>query len=473
MRAIFGAIITTIGLMAGLIGAPASSAANSFATNPLGFAYNFTDGAPMAKARYSHPTGMVITGRCNRYQQGFADARAAGAEVLAYLNASQRPDSPVCAADTEFYGGDLSQTPLWPTPSYGQRVNWAGTHLTDMRVGSAWVDQVVDYIEHLMVEDRVDGVFLDDVGARLWTELSGWEDTKGSNVWTQAEKDAWTAGQVDLVRRLDASRRALNPRFILVNNNLWQGAGTLGRGGEPYVDGICLEHHSWSSDFHKAEAGRAFSNLGHRRVLVIALSTAEAQQWAGVQGVTHVSDQTTAMGYGIPSPPPIGFNRLTDRPKQFGRLDVAPTPSGGMLANHKRGSKFTLVEKGTLLRFSAYLDGAGGSAGSQTVRMVLYRDSGGVPGTLVAQSGTTTITAGSTGRWVSFAASATALDPGAYWIVIHTGDTAGVSRNRGGDGPANWYGNADPFSDGPANPFGTGTTGTGTLSINVSYTVGY
>ena len=49
----------------------------------------------------------------------------------------------------------------------------------------------------------------------------------------------------------------------------------------------------------------------------------------------------------------------------------------------------------------------------------------------------------------------------------------GVTRNRGGDGAANWYGNADAFADGAANPFGTGTAGTGTLSVNASYTVGY
>ena len=80
---------------------------------------------------------------------------------------------------------------------------------------------------------------------------------------------------------------------------------------------------------------------------------------------------------------------------------------------------------------------------------------------------------GSVGRWVTFTAPATPLDPGAYWIVIHTGPTGGVARNRGDGTASNWYGNPDAFADGASNPFGAGTSGTGTLSVYVKYTVGY
>jgi hypothetical protein len=106
--------------------------------------------------------------------------------------------------------------------------------------------------------------------------------------------------------------------------------------------------------------------------------------------------------------------------------------------------------------------------------MVLYRDSGGTPGTRVAESNTVaTIAAGAAGGWVNFTAPATTLNPGDYWIVFHTGATGGVARNRGGDGAANWYGNnTDVFADGPGSTFGTGTTGTGTLSVTATYTVG-
>jgi hypothetical protein len=417
---------------------------------------------------------MLVTGRCNRYAPEFAAARANGAEILAYLNAPERPDSPGCALDTEFYMGDPSRVPLWPYPTDnpGTRVNWPGTHMADITVGSVWANHVVTYVENLMRENKVDGVFLDVIGARVWHPNANW----GS--WSQTEKDAWAGGAVDLVRRIDATRRAINPRFIVVNNSPWDinhdtPAGSLN--GEQYVDGICIEHHSPTGAYHQRVAGKPYSNLGHRRVLAIANSTAEAQQWATVQGVTHVSDQHGDRAYQQVTPPPIGFNRLTDRPKTFGRTTIGATSSAGMAADQKRGSKFTLPDKATLLRLSAYLDGLGGpTTGQQTVRMVLYKDTNGVPDSLRAQSNIVTITPGTTGRWVNFTTPATPLDPGQYWIVIHTGATQGIVRNRGGDGPDNWYGlNTDTFADGPSNPFGTGASGTGTLSVKATYTVGY
>jgi len=470
MRTTLIAVLATVSLASGLAGTPTASAANTYLTNPLGFAYGSVTGV----AQYGHPTGMLVTGRCNRYAPEFAAARANGAEVLAYLNAANRPDEATnCALDNGFYMGDPSRVPLWPYPTDnpGSRVNWQNTHMADIRAGSVWADYVVSYVEDLIREGKVDGVFLDDLGARPWSSTAAW------GTWSQTEKDAWAAGSVDIVRRIDALRRAINPRFIVVNNNTWDinrdtPANSLN--GERYVDGICIEHHDPAGEYHQRIAGKPYGNLGHRRLLIIANTTTEAQQWATVQGVTHVSDQHGTGGYQQVTPPPIGFHRLTDRPKTFGRTTIAATPSSGMSADFKRASKFTLADKATLLRFAAYLDGNGGVAGTQSVRMVLYRDNAGVPGGFVAQSSSVSISSGSAGRWVSFTAPATALDPGAYWIAIHTGATEGVARNRGGDTPGNWYGNADTYTDGASNPFGNpGAPGTGTLSVYVTYTVGY
>jgi hypothetical protein len=437
----------------------ARAAANTLLTNP-GFSYSSTNGS----SQYAHPSGILITGHCNRYAPEFAQARANGAEVLAYLNVMQRNDETLCALDDDFYGGPPGSTPLWP---YAPRVNWPGTHMIDITVGSSWTDRAVAYNENLMRENKVDGVFLDDIGTRVWTASSEWDS------WPLAEKQAWAEGAKDIVKRLDEKRRAINPRFIIVNNNVWDIPALVPQGidvrdAEQYVDGICIEHQSPSSAFHQRVAGKPYGNLGHRRVIAAAVSTADAQQWATVQGVTHVSAQ---QNYGTVTPPPIGFHRLTDRPKVFGRTSIATTASAGMTTNQKRGSKFTLPDKATLLGFSAYLDGLGATTGSQAVRMVVYKDNNGVPGGKWAQSNVVNIAAGSAGRWVDFTAPATPLDPGQWWIVIHTGDTGGVARNRG-DGANNWYGNADAFSDGPSNPFGSGATGNGTLSVKISYTVG-
>lgn len=272
------------------------------ATNPLGIALKTTNNVQL----YAKPTGMLITGRCNAADPAFQAARKKGAEVLMYVAPVERPDNHVCAPDTKFYLNNIAEVPLWPFPSYGMRYKFPGTRLTDMRPGSAWILHVVKYVEGLMREGKVDGVFLDSVGARPWASLAEW----GS--WSQAEKDAWTDGNVDLVRRLDAKRRAINPYFIIVNNNVWDRGDSRGLAGERYVDGIALEHPKVGSAYHKKYVAKPFGNLGQRRVLIIANNRAEAQQWAKVPGVTHVSDQTTAQ-YKYPNPPAVPFSYLGDR----------------------------------------------------------------------------------------------------------------------------------------------------------------
>jgi len=270
------------------------------AANPLGIAYSQTTNSTL----YAKPTGMVIAGRCNRYSSAFQTVRTKGGEVLAYLNATARPDHNVCALDTGFYMNNIGAVPLWPYPSYGQRFAWSGTNFADIRAGSKWILWVVSYVEKLMREGKVDGVFLDGVGARPWGQ-SQW------STWPQWEKDKWTDGNIDLVRRLDAKRRAINPNFIIVNNNVWDRGDSRGYAAEKYVDGIVLEHPTAGvKPYHQAQAAHTFSNLGHRRVLVIARDTAEARIWAGVKGVTHVSNQMT---YKYPSVPVITFKALTDR----------------------------------------------------------------------------------------------------------------------------------------------------------------
>lgn len=272
------------------------------AANPLGFAYASTTNVSL----YAKPTGVVVTGRCNRYQAAFANVRSKGGEVLAYLNFANRPNNHVCDLDEQFYMGNYGAVPLWPWPSYGQREIYANTKMADVRKGGKWANYAVAYVEKLMRERKVDGVFLDTLGARPWG-LSEW------NTWSLTEKNAWTDGVVDFVRRVDAKRRAINPNFIIVNNNIWtrSDGSTRALVARQYVDGITLEHPTlWLKEFHRNQVDDAFSNLGHRRVFVVARSTDEARAWAGVKGVTHVSNQLT---YKQPTAPVVGFQVLNDR----------------------------------------------------------------------------------------------------------------------------------------------------------------
>jgi hypothetical protein len=273
------------------------------ASNPMGIAFNSTTNV----SKYGKSTGVLLTGRCNRYNEAFQTARKNGAEILAYLDAAERPDHAICSLDTAFYMGSLGKVPLWPYPSYGTRVNYPNHHMTDLRKGSAWSNWVVSYVEKLMRENKVDGVFLDVIGGRVWTSLSGW------NNWPQSQKDAWTDGAVDLVRRLDAKRRAIRPTFLIINNNVWDRGNSKdlrGYAGEKYVDGVMLEHPPVTSAFHINYAKRAFGNLGQRRVIVVAKSATDAKTWASRAGVTHVSPQ---IDYRYPPSPVVSFHYLGDR----------------------------------------------------------------------------------------------------------------------------------------------------------------
>jgi hypothetical protein len=284
-----------------LLSTVAATSAN--AANPAGIAFSKQTNVSL----YGKPTGMLITGRCNWYATEFAAARAKGAEVLVYINPASRPDNHVCALDKLFYMNNYGAVPLWPWPTYGQRSIFANSRMTDMRAGSKWANYVVSYVEKLMRERKVDGVYIDVLGARPWG-ISNWSN------WSLTEKNAWTNGAVDLVRRLDAKRRAINPNFLIVNNNIWDRGDktTLGYAGEKYVDGVAIEHPNGVNSYHTKYIARAFSNLGHRRTLIIGRDATDARAWAIVPGVTHVSSQATSH-YAYPTVPPIAFRALNDR----------------------------------------------------------------------------------------------------------------------------------------------------------------
>jgi hypothetical protein len=276
-----------------------ASATVAQAANPGALAYSKTTNVSL----YAKPTAMLISGRCNADNAAFKSARAKGAEQLVYINPVERPNNHVCDADKKFYMNNYGAVPLWPYPSYGQRYSWPGMKLTDMRPGSKWILSVVAYVEKLMREKKVDGVFLDTTGARLWSSGAKWDS------WSTSERNQWTDGNIDLVRRLDAKRKAINPDFIIMNNGTWDRGDSRGYAGEKYVDGVVLEHSKLTT-WWKNYAGRKFGSLGQRRVLVIANSPADARAWAKVSGVTHVNYQSS---YSSPSSPIGTFKKLNDR----------------------------------------------------------------------------------------------------------------------------------------------------------------
>src|SRR6185369_12559798 len=104
----------------------------------------------------------------------------------------------------------------------------------------------------------------------------------------------------------------------------------------------------------------------------------------------------------------------------------------------------------------------------QYFRFALYRDNYGVPGEQVAETRSDAIAPGDAATWRCADSALAPINPGTYWIMLHTGSNAGVLRYYY-DGPANWYGNYDEFDDGSSDTFGTGGAGEGTMSLRVEY----
>ncbi len=163
--------------------------------------------------------------------------------------------------------------------------------------------------------------------------------------------------------------------------------------------------------------------------------------------------------------------------RQFGRSTVATVPSKGLTANSMRGSVFTMPDKmSNLTGLYAYLDGNGGAAGSQKVRMAVYAvrydtSTGQTVGIAnrVAQSDEVTITAGTPPGWVHFPLNPAGMGgiTDQYYIMIQTGDTAGVVRNYGDSYP-NWISVPDAYADGVTKTFTVPTSGSGVGNVTLS-----
>jgi hypothetical protein len=240
---------------------------------------------------YAHPGGMVVldpyilSQMTNGGRDLVSSLRAGGAEVLLYVDVMEVPDYQVgdvsrlqmfgCST-TGSCAASMPSSYFFPHDVNGQLVqlsNYPNTFMTDVTKGSAFSNRAVSFLGSW---DRLgaNGYFLDVLGTRLWT--SAWDAISAS------EQSAWTAGVYDIVTRL---RAAMGDQAILLANNTWVS-------GHPGLNGFCLEHHDIS------EAPSFASMLGSslpwhagRRNLVITTSTAQAQQWRSIAGVTDITPQ--------------------------------------------------------------------------------------------------------------------------------------------------------------------------------------
>lgn len=155
----------------------------------------------------------------------------------------------------------------------------------------------------------------------------------------------------------------------------------------------------------------------------------------------------------------------------FGNQNIEST-LGTPGANTKNASKFTLSEAGTVSKLTMYCANTGASKSAGNAKGIIYSDAAGAPNALKGTSNEVAFAYAQAAGWVDFTfATPVLLAPGNYWLGIITDATApgcGVYRGSTG-GYREW--NADTYSDGPADPWGThANAGTFPYSIYATYT---
>jgi hypothetical protein len=162
---------------------------------------------------------------------------------------------------------------------------------------------------------------------------------------------------------------------------------------------------------------------------------------------------------------------------ELGDLEVG-AQSVGLGDDVKQATRYSLPSSGYARDIDVYLRPTGVS-GQQTLQGVIYADSGGAPGSLLAT--TTTFTYPSTAQpgWYALKLPRQRTDqnpsgllllaPGDYWIGFITGGDAGVAAVAYDSVPAALAYNANPFGAGPSDPFGLISTRDERLSMYMTY----
>lgn len=166
--------------------------------------------------------------------------------------------------------------------------------------------------------------------------------------------------------------------------------------------------------------------------------TATATSTPTVTPTPTVGNTPTAM----PTPTVTSTPTLTPSPAVTNAPTVtptvAPTTNFGVTnsagtndygdANYMNGSPYVLNVTGTLASLSVYV---GATPAGAHLRLGLYADASGGPGTLVAQTGEAIAVAG----WDTLPVTgAPAVTPGTYWIIAQTDNNGTVWRYQNGTG---------------------------------------
>jgi hypothetical protein len=155
----------------------------------------------------------------------------------------------------------------------------------------------------------------------------------------------------------------------------------------------------------------------------------------------------------------------------FGKTSVGALHDGGMFANYKIVHSATLSASGSVTKLSLYAIPGSHSPSPQSLKAVIFADSGGSPGALLA-TGTEVVYRGNVNGtgWLDLPlASPVALSPGTYWLGFISGaESGGLGYAYDRVAGSRAY-NTNAYASGPSNPFGAASRDSEQASIYASY----
>jgi acid phosphatase type 7 len=153
----------------------------------------------------------------------------------------------------------------------------------------------------------------------------------------------------------------------------------------------------------------------------------------------------------------------------FGKTTVGSS-STSFPANQKQVNRYALSTAGSVTKLTVYMMPTA-TAGQQLLKGVVYADANGTPGSLLGVSQQLAFTSTNVAGWYDLGfSSPVKLAAGNYWIGVITGATAKVAAFRWDKVKASRATNANKYTAGPSNPFGTATVAAQQTSLYATYT---
>jgi hypothetical protein len=152
----------------------------------------------------------------------------------------------------------------------------------------------------------------------------------------------------------------------------------------------------------------------------------------------------------------------------FGKTSIGASPDS-FSANRKRASRYALPTAGAVTKLSVYLAPTT-TSGQQLLKGLIYADNAGAPGALLGVSSQLTFTSTGSAGWYDLVfPSPVKLTAGNYWIGVITGATGSVAGFRYDSVTGSRDNNANTYTSGPTNPFGTFGTDAKQASLYATY----